>query len=118
MQGVHHGEHVGRHQFVAVGPVIARAPAVAPAVDHDRSIAGANQHRHLIPPVAGVAKATVEQDHGRPRPVGCVPDPGAVVLHIPLAIRDRQRRGALRFESLQIVVWFHIHSNLHLSVHR
>jgi len=39
-----------------------------------------------------------------PAPKYCVPDSRALVVHIALIVRDRQDRGTVRFESLEIVL--------------
>ena len=55
-----------------------------------------------------MSEATVQQDHGRAGSVCRVPDTSAVVIHMALIVRGRQRRGTMRFEILEVVVlWFH-----------
>jgi hypothetical protein len=56
-----------------------------------------------------MAESAMQQDHGRAGPVYCVPDPSAVVFDVALIICDRQRRGAVRFKLVEvIVICFHI----------
>jgi len=57
-----------------------------------------------------MAKAAMQEAHGRAGPVGCVPDPSTVVFDVALLICDRQRRGAGRFKPDEVVVVsFHAH---------
>ena len=68
VQRVHHGENVGRHQLICKRPRIARAAAVATAIDEHGAMAGADQRRDLIAPVAAMAEAAMQQDDGEPDP--------------------------------------------------
>jgi len=104
VQRVHHGQNVGCHQLVRERPRIARAAAVAAAIDEHRAMAGADQHWNLIAPIATVTEAAMQQDHGRAGPVCRVPDSSAVVFQVALIACDRQGRGAARFEVLEVVV--------------
>ena len=104
VQCVHHGENVGCHQLIRKRPRIARAAAVAAAVNEHGAIARADQHWNLITPITTMAEATMQQDHGRAGPVCRVPDSSAVVIHVALIACDRQGRGAMRLEILKVVV--------------
>ena len=104
VQCVHHGEHVGCHQLIRKRPLIARAAAVAAAINEHGAIAGADQRWNLIAPITAMAEATMQQDHGRAGPVCRVPNSSAVVIHVALIACDGQRRGAMRLEILKVVV--------------
>jgi hypothetical protein len=72
-------------------------------------MAGVDQRGNLVAPIAAVAQATMQQDHGRTGPVSRVPDSRPVVLHVALIVCSRQGRGALLFENPEVVVVrFHI----------
>jgi hypothetical protein len=72
-------------------------------------MAGADEHWNLITPITAMSEATVQQDHGRAGSVCRVPNTSAVVIHMALIVRGRQRRGTMRFEILEVVVlWFHV----------
>ena len=59
-QVIHHRHHVGGHQLIGIRPLVARAAAVAAAIDDDNAIAGFDQRRNLIAPVATVAQPAVQ----------------------------------------------------------
>jgi hypothetical protein len=103
-QGVHHGEGIRRHQVVGEGPFVASATPVAAAVDHDDAAALADEGRDLVAPVAAVPKTAVEQDDGRARPVGRVPDPRTLMEDDPAVPMVRQRLGPLGLEPLELLV--------------
>ena len=111
MQCIHHGRHVGCHQLIHERSRVARAATVSTAVYQNGTIATADQRWNLITPIPTAAQAAVQQDHGRAGPVRCIPDPTAIVFDVALITRDRQRRGAVRFESAEIVV-IRFHSDL------
>ena len=77
---------------------------MASAVDKHGAIARGDHRRNLVAPVTAVPETAVQQDHRESEPVARIPDPSTVVLHVALAVRGRQRRSALRFEYLQVVV--------------
>ena len=51
-----------------------------------------------------MAKAAMQQNHGRAGPEGRIPDSSTVVVQIVLFAWDRQGQSAMRFEILQVVV--------------
>ena len=57
LQSVHHRQDVRGHQLIGVAPLVARAAAVAAAVDQHDATAGGEQGRDLVPPIAAVAEA-------------------------------------------------------------
>ena len=77
---------------------------MAAAVNEHGATARVDQRWNLITPVTTMAEAAMQQDHGRARPVGRVLNSSTVVIHVTLVARDRQGRGALRFEFLEVVV--------------
>jgi hypothetical protein len=77
---------------------------MAAAIDEHGPIAGAGQGRNLITPITAVAETIMQHDHGRAGPKCRVQDSRALVVHIALIVRDRQGRGTVRFEILEIVV--------------
>src|SRR5262245_26492689 len=63
----------------------------------------------LKSPIAAMAEAAMQQDHGRAGPIRGVPEPSTVVFDIALISCDRQRCGALRFKPAEVVVVrFHV----------
>ena len=104
LQVVHYSENVGCHQLIRVRPLIARTVAMAAAIDEYGPIAGTRQGRNLITPITAVAETTMQHDHGRAGPKCRVPDSRALIVHIALIARDRQGRGTVRFEILEVVV--------------
>src|SRR5438128_4860788 len=104
VQFIHNGYDVRCHQLVRKGPRVARAAAVSAAINENRAIARVEQSWNLIPPVAAVAQAAMQHDHGRARPVRGVPDSSTVVPDIALLIGRGQRRGALGLERSKVVV--------------
>jgi hypothetical protein len=64
-EGVHDRQHVRGHAVVRIGAVVAGAATVAAAVDQDGAVAGRQDGRHLIAPVAGMAEAAMQQNHRR-----------------------------------------------------
>ncbi len=91
LQEVHHAEHVGGHQVVPEGLLVARASPVAAAV-HDDDLIALRQRRHLVAPVVGVPEPAVEQDHRFAVTEDGVPDLDAVHRRIPAARGLGQRR--------------------------
>ena len=77
---------------------------MAGAIDEYGPIAGTRQGRNLITAITAVAETTMQHDHGRARPKSRVPDSRALMVHIALVARDRQGRGTVRFEILEIAV--------------
>jgi hypothetical protein len=77
---------------------------MAAAVDHDDAIASRHDGRHLIAPVAGMARAAMQQDDRRAVAVGRIPDAGAVMIQPAFHFRCRQGVGAVRVEPDEIVV--------------
>ena len=65
---VHDREYVRGHALVGIGAVVARAAAMAAAVDQDGAIADRQDGRHLIAPVAGMAQAAMQKDDRGPPP--------------------------------------------------
>src|ERR1700730_3610047 len=51
-----------------------------------------------------MAKAAMQQNHGRAGPVGRIPDSSTVVVQVVLFAWNRQGQSAMRFEILQVVV--------------
>ena len=88
LEVVHHGQNVGCHQLISEGPIIARAAAVAPAIDQNDPIAGARQARNLITPITTVAEATMQHDHAVAGPKRRVPDSRALMVHVALIVRS------------------------------
>jgi len=80
------------------------AATVAAAVNEHGAMAGADQRWNLIAPITAMAEATMQQDHGRARPVCRVPDSSPVVVHVTLIAGHGQGQGAMRFEILEVVV--------------
>src|SRR5215213_4036091 len=98
VQMIHHCRKVKSHLLIRIGSGIARAAAMAPAVDYNRTIATADQHWDLITPVATMTKPAMQQDHRRARPVRGVPNLSAVMFDVTLIIYIRQGRGAFLFK--------------------
>src|SRR5687767_10852827 len=98
VQCIHHRQNIGCHQFIRKRSLITRTTTMTAAVYHYGLIATTYQRGNLIAPVATMAKAAVQQDHGRAGPVGCIPYPDTVVFHIALITCDWQRRGPIRFK--------------------
>lgn len=81
---------------------------MAPAVDHNGTIAVRDQSWNLESPIATVPQATMQQDGRCADAVSAVPDPGPVVFDIAQIVRDRKWRGAARFEFSEfVIVGFH-----------
>ena len=77
---------------------------MATAVYHNSTVAVADQRWNLITPVATMAEAAMQQDHGRAGPIRCVPDPSPVVFDVVLIIGDWQWRSAVRFKPAEVIV--------------
>src|SRR5262249_10399578 len=86
LQRIHDTPHVGCNELVSIGLLVARATAMPTGIDDHRAIASLNKSRNLIPPVATVAEAAVQQDHRSPRSVRCVPDSSASMHHVGLCV--------------------------------
>jgi Segregation and condensation complex subunit ScpB len=102
-QGAMHPSPLKRrmHQLIHKRSRVARAAAVATAVYQNGTIATPAQRWNLITPIATMAEAAMQQDHGR---AGPVPDPSTVAFDVALIICDRQQRGAIRFKPAEVVV--------------
>jgi hypothetical protein len=59
---------------------------------------------NLMTPIAAMAEAAMQQDHGRAGPVSRVPDPSTIAFDVALIFCNRQRRGAIRFKFAEVVV--------------
>ncbi len=55
---------------------------MATAVDNNSTIAARDQSWHLVSPIATVAQAAMQQDHGCAGPISAVPDASSVILDI------------------------------------
>src|ERR1700733_6090016 len=104
MQRIHYRQYIGRHQIIRVWSSVARAAAMAAAVDQNRTAATTDQCWNLITPVATMAKTAMEQDYRRTRSVSRIPDPSAIMFHIALIICRRQRSGPVSFEPPEVVI--------------
>ena len=104
VQRVHYSENVGRHRLIGEWSEIAGAAAMPSAINEHGTMAGTDQLRDLVSPIAAMAEATMQQDHRRAGPVCRVPDTRTAVFDVALSARDRQGRGAMRLEILKIVV--------------
>ena len=74
------------------------------AINEHGAMAGTDQLRDLVSPIAAMAEATMQQDHRRAGPVCLVPDTRTAVFDVALIARDRQGRGTMRLEILKIIV--------------
>jgi len=101
---VHHGQNVGCHQLRSVGLFIARAVAMAPAIDENGSVTGAHQVRNLKTPITAVAEATMQHNHAVAGLKCGVPDARALMVHVALIIRNWQGFGAVPFKIRDVVV--------------
>ena len=59
----HHGQNIGRHQFIGERPRVARAASMAAAVDQNGAIAAPHQRWNLIAPIATMTQTAMQQDH-------------------------------------------------------
>jgi hypothetical protein len=69
---------------------IAGAAAMPSAINEHGEMAGTDQLRDLVSPIAAMAEATMQQDHQRAGPVCRVPDTRTAVFDVALIARDRQ----------------------------
>jgi len=105
MQKVHQPDHIGRHQIVAIGLVVAGAAAVAAAVHDDDAVARL-ERANLVAPVIGVGEPAMQQDHrlaifSRWAERG-VPDFDAVDRGVAALRRGRQSRGRRQGQPLRV----------------
>lgn len=84
LQRRHHRQQIIGHPIVTIRPDVARAAPVPAAIDEQHPVPGGPQCRQLIPPVAAVAQAAVQQDHRRSVAIGGIPNTRAVVVNITL----------------------------------
>jgi hypothetical protein len=77
---------------------------MAAAINKHGAVARANQPWNLITPIAAMAEAAMQQDHGKAGPVCRVPDPSTVIFNVALIAGDRQGGGTMRCEILKVVV--------------
>jgi len=104
IQCIHYRKNIRCHQLIGIRPRAADAATVATTVYQHGTIATFDQRRNLITPVATMAEAAMQQDHGRAKTVSPVPDTRSVVFDVSLTIRRRQRCGAVRFKRFEVVV--------------
>jgi hypothetical protein len=84
---------------------------MATAIYQNGTIAAPDQCWNLKTPIATMAEAAMQQDHGRAGPITGVPDPSSLVFDVALIICNRQRGGAVRFEFPEVVI-----TNFHFSI--
>ncbi len=77
---------------------------MAATIDDHRAMVRADQRWNLIAPIAAMAEAAMQKDHGRAGPECRIPDSSAVVIQVALLAGDRQGGGTMRFEILKVVV--------------
>ncbi len=110
LQPVHDGENVRGHEFVGIGPLVSRAAAMAPAVDDDNLMAGIDQGRNLIAPIAAVSEPAMQENYGSAAAIGGIPDTRAIMIDMAFRLGMRQGCGPFGFEAVKlIVVKFHTH---------
>lgn len=68
------------------------------AVDQNGTIATPNERGNLIAPIAAMTQSAMQQHHRWAGTVSAVPDPASLIFDVSIFVRDRQRRGTLRFE--------------------
>jgi hypothetical protein len=78
---------------------------VAATVDQDDTISAGDQRRDLASPIAAVAEAAVQQNHGQAGTIGAVPDLGPVIFYVAGAARWWKRRSSIRFESFELIIF-------------
>ena len=71
--------------------------------DHSAMVR-ADQRWNLIAPIAAMAEAAMQKDHGRAGPECRVPNSSTVVINVALLACDRQGGGTMRFEIRKVVV--------------
>src|SRR6516225_4558585 len=104
LEVIHHRQNVGSHQLISVWLFIARAVAMAAAVDEHDPITGAHQARNLITPITAVAEATMQHNDAAAGAKCRVPDSRALMVHVALIARGWQRSGSVPFEIREVVV--------------
>ena len=68
------------------------------------TIAAFDQRWNLISPIAAMAQATMQQDYRCANSVSAIPDAGSVMFDRSGIVCDGKWRGAVRFESSQLIV--------------
>jgi hypothetical protein len=104
LEVIHHGQNVGSQQLISVWLFIARAAAVASAIDENDPITGACQARNLVTPITAVAEATMQHNHAVAGSKCRVPDSRALMVDVALIVRGWQGFGAVPLEIRKIVV--------------
>jgi hypothetical protein len=73
------------------------------AINEHGAMAGTDQFRDLISPIAAMAEATMQQDDRRAGPVCRVPDTRTAVFDVALIACDRQGRSTMGLEILKVI---------------